>query len=297
MTVKLQKGSKFKNGDKSPEIEELQQTLYDEGYLQSEYDIDSTWGPKTRAANEAYERDKQFGVGRQILRGLGNFVRNPAQAAIDMILWGADRAGAPSNVTNYLRDLNVAIPYRAKAKLTALIRSVGDMDFSEAYEDALRHPSRYMDLTTIRPMPNTNGNYSDEEVEVIGELLDGKDYIDSYDQRRVTGKYGSGSVPIWDYVTKPEYIVQTSMGQAGHSGRPDVAYDIWDTNVSTKEGKDDNDKYMELALKNIQNGKGLKRFLNYPMMRTSLTLFGTHDIFPDEYKIHTQIDTKDENNN
>ena len=51
---------------------------------------------------------------------------------------------------------------------------------------------------------------------------------------------------------------------------------------------------MENVVKNIRNGKNP---FNYSFLRAILPYIGTLDIFPDEYKIQTQIDTRDENDN
>ena len=51
MTVKLQEGKKV------PEIGEIQQQLYDAGYLKGENAVDSILGPKTKAAYLRYRQD------------------------------------------------------------------------------------------------------------------------------------------------------------------------------------------------------------------------------------------------
>lgn len=45
-----------------------------------------------------------------VLNFLYNLVKNPVAALYDGSLYLADVAGAPSHVTDYLRDFNVAIP-------------------------------------------------------------------------------------------------------------------------------------------------------------------------------------------
>jgi len=71
-------------------------------------------------------------------RLVGNVVKNPVSATVDATLWAADRAGVPSNATNYLRDLNVSIPYRATSASHAAIKTVfNGKSFKENYRNQL----------------------------------------------------------------------------------------------------------------------------------------------------------------
>jgi hypothetical protein len=68
--------------------------------------------------------------------------RNPVSGIIDTTLYLADRVGAPSNATNYLRDLNVSIPYRINSATFALAKTMyNGKDFNTNYKETLRNPS------------------------------------------------------------------------------------------------------------------------------------------------------------
>ncbi len=83
----------------------------------------------------------------------------------DLVLSTADKTGAPTNVTNYLRDLNVAIPYRTSSAIRAGFNTiVKGGDFSKNYEVALANPSWYERTHTINPLPVTNSNFSEAEL-------------------------------------------------------------------------------------------------------------------------------------
>jgi hypothetical protein len=63
-----------------------------------------------------------------------NLVRNPVRGTIDTSLYLADRLGAPSNAMDYLRDLNVSIPYRMTAGAWGLVKTLyNGKDFNTNY--------------------------------------------------------------------------------------------------------------------------------------------------------------------
>ncbi|MGM9818063.1 MAG: hypothetical protein ACI30B_03670 [Paludibacteraceae bacterium] len=110
---------------------------------------------------------------------------------VDGALYLADVAGVPSHLTNYLRDLNVSLPYRAKSAVKALYKTaLNDKSFSENYNDALKNPDFITRMTTIYPITNNERNYSDEELEILRKQA-GKDFkITNADIKRVSGTYG-----------------------------------------------------------------------------------------------------------
>ena len=100
--------------------------------------------------------------GNNFTRFLGNFVRNPASAVVDGALYLANKAGVPSNATNYLRDLNVALPYRGRAAVEAAWDYVtGDESYSESYSKRLSQPGIINKVMTIQPLTNDNSAFSD----------------------------------------------------------------------------------------------------------------------------------------
>jgi hypothetical protein len=145
---------------------------------------------------------------------LNNIVRNPIGGMIDTGLYIADVAGAPTNATNYLRDLNVSIPYRASSAVRAGYHTLfDDGNFSANYDKAVANPSWYEDSFTIRPLTNTNHNYSEAEMQVVKELAGSKGAITSSDQKRVSPDHRYGATGgISQYFLSPEKIVQTSIG-------------------------------------------------------------------------------------
>lgn len=70
-----------------------------------------------------------------------NAIKNPRQTLVDVALYAADKMGAPSNATNYLRDINVSVPYRTKSAIAAGIKTIfNDKSFEENYNNALKNP-------------------------------------------------------------------------------------------------------------------------------------------------------------
>jgi hypothetical protein len=141
-----------------------------------------------------------------------NGIINPQQAMFDSGLYIADIAGVPSNVTNYLRDLNVAIPQRMKAMIPAVVKSsVKLTPLAEEYRKELNDPNILTRISTIMPLTNTDINFSDDERKVIRDMAGEKGYITNADIRRVDGKYGAPGKTI-DYITNPVKVVETAMG-------------------------------------------------------------------------------------
>lgn len=57
------------------------------------------------------------------IRLVRNLALNPIRGGIDADLFVADKLGVPTNVTNYLRDINNASAIKFYAGLSALIRT------------------------------------------------------------------------------------------------------------------------------------------------------------------------------
>jgi hypothetical protein len=71
-------------------------------------------------------------------------------------------------MSNYLRDLNVSLPYRAKSAVRAGVNTIlNDKSFEENYNHALANPSALVRMSTARPLTNTEKNYSDEELNIL----------------------------------------------------------------------------------------------------------------------------------
>lgn len=229
--------------------------------------------PNKQSNDESWQTIKQVG---------SNFVRNPLQTGVDVALYTADKMGAPTNATNYLRDLNVSIPYRVKNALHAGYKTImGDKSFKENYDELLANPGWYTDFSTIRPLTNTNTNFSNEELQVIRDAA-GEDFqIDNADIKRVSedGKYGKN-----DALTKyfsPSKVFQTAIGQSSGNSDDKVVTDVFDVNTVGDRAQRDNDMYLKEAKKNIGP--------NYATMRASMPYLNMIDIMPNKFKIHTRV--------
>jgi hypothetical protein len=66
-------------------------------------------------------------------------------------------------------------------------------DFDANYQNKLEHPSSINNALTITPLPNDNGNYSDEELNVIREMVNEDGSIDNNSIRKVSSdkRYGA----------------------------------------------------------------------------------------------------------
>lgn len=219
----------------------------------------------------------------QTIKQVGsNFIRNPLQTGVDVALYTADKMGAPTNATNYLRDLNVSIPYRIKNAIHAGYNTImGNKSFKENYNELLANPGWYTDFSTIRPLTNTNSNFNNEELEVIRDAA-GEDFqIDNADIKRVSedGKYGKN-----DALTKyfsPSKVFQTAIGQSSGNSDNKVITDVFDVNTVGDRAQKDNDMYLKEAKKNIGP--------NYATMRASMPYLNMIDIMPNKFKIHTKV--------
>jgi hypothetical protein len=116
---------------------------------------------KTDTPNTALDNTKKF-----LLNTLNPFTRN--QGLIDGALYLVDRAGFPTHMSNYLRDLNVSLPYRAKSAIRAGVDTIlNDKSFEENYNHALANPRAFVRMSSAKPLTNTEKNYSDEELAIL----------------------------------------------------------------------------------------------------------------------------------
>lgn len=199
---------------------------------------------------------------------------------VDGALYLANKAGVPSNATNYLRDLNVALPYRGRAAVEAAWDYVtGDESYSESYNRRLSQPGVLNRAMTIQPLTNDNSAFSDQEIQAIKEMAGKKSRITNSDIKRVSidGKYGANGA-ISSYFS-PTKVVQTSLGQT--SGRDNILTDLFDVNVKSDVAKRDNQMYIQKAT--AQPG------FNYVTLRATMPYTSSTDVMPDKYKIKTVI--------
>lgn len=258
--------------------------------------IDGIMGPKTRAAIAADENGKReetrSGIGNSVF--LDNIARyannvtlkNPVMGVVDGGLYLADILGAPTNATNFLRDLNVSVPYRLKAAISAAAKYlVNDKSYSDTYEKELANPSFYTRFGQISPLTNTNANYSNSQRKLIKKVAGEKSYITNKDIRENASDntYGASGTSISRMFTD-EKVVQSSIGQS--LGKNGVLTDTYDTNTSTPTAKRDNAHYLQRAW-------NLKNKFSYGTLRALMPYIASTDEMPDENKIHTIINLND----
>lgn len=211
-----------------------------------------------------------------------NVLKSPKAALIDAGLYLADIAGAPSNVTNYLRDLNISIPYRAKSAVRAGFETIiGNGSFEQNYRQALANPGWVTQNTSIIPLQNSEHNFSEEELEALRKMA-GSDFQISYeDIERVStdNQYGkSGSLSSY---LEPSKVVQSAIGKASGNPKTKTIEDVYDFNTVGKDSEKTNTMYQEQSNKS--------RGINYEDIRAIAPTFNMIDIIPDRFKIHTKI--------
>ena len=282
------------------DVVKLQTQLKSLGYDLGKWGVDGSMGDATKTAlakaqQDGYELKNNFlskkkskekssnNQTQNTIKQIGtNFLRDPRGAAVDVMLYTADKLGAPTNATNYLRDLNVSLPYRIKNAVHAGINTmIGDKSFSENYDELLANPGLYTDLTTIRPLTNTNSNFSNEELQVIRDMAGSDFKINNADIKRVSenGKYG-GKGSVFEYFT-PTKVVQTAIGQSSGNAKNKTITDMFDVNTVGNIAKKDNDMYIKMAKENPG--------FNYQTMRATMPYLNMIDIMPDKYKIKTRV--------
>lgn len=219
----------------------------------------------------------------KVKQGVVNFVKSPVNGIIDTALYLADRAGAPTNATNYIRDLNVSIPYRTRSAVEAAIQTLyNGKDFDANYQNKLEHPSSINNALTITPLPNDNGNYSDEELNVIREMVNEDGSIDNNSIRKVSSDKRYGAFGGLSKQFTPDKVVQMSIGQArANPENPEWIHDVYDFNTKTSYDNRVNRLYMEQAKKNLG--------ANYETLRAISPYINSTDKMPNAHKIETYI--------
>lgn len=223
-------------------------------------------------------------VGSDLTKFAYNYVKSPRQAKIDALLYVADIAGAPSNATNYLRDLNVSLPYRGKAAVRAGFETImgrGSKSWKENYQNTLANPGLFTRATTIHPLTNSSYNFTKEELEALRDMAGSDFNITNDDIKRVSegGHYG-GKGTLRSYFS-PTKVIQTAIGQSSGNPTEKVITDIFDVNTVGEVAEKDNALYEKLAKEDPNFG--------YEDLRASMPRYNMIDIMPDQFKIHTKV--------
>ena len=162
-------------------------------------------------------------------------------SAIDYLLWKADRAGAPSHVTNAVRDFNNRIqnfPVIA-ADATARYIKGGYDNIFQAYKDADVNPSRTAKKMLVYPYTNDQNNYSKEELAAMKDLVNktgaGAGDIGYKAYRMHNGGRYAGDISPKNF-NDPHKVAEWSLGQTktvddgtGKQLYDDFSYDVRDT--------------------------------------------------------------------
>ena len=95
----------------------------------------------------------------------------PLPTAIDRALHFADVMGAPSHVTNALRDVSNRAANEPVIMTNAAYNFLtGKGDLKESYKQADINPSPLFQLFEVKPKLNTEANYSQKELAAMDEL-------------------------------------------------------------------------------------------------------------------------------
>lgn len=180
--------------------------------------------------------------------------RTKRRSLTDVMLWGADRLGAPSHITNALRDFNNRIhSFPALAAETIKNKVVdGDLTWKEAYCKADTEPSPLAQRFMISPMENDEHNYSEEELAKMYELgLNsgyGPGYISARSYRTENNGRYAGDINTGNF-NSPSKVIEWSIGQASKKGSGDIATTEDNFAYDTKDTKG-------VYLKKMANGEG-----------------------------------------
>jgi hypothetical protein len=215
----------------------------------------------------------------------GNALKNPFQAAVDAQLYLQDRMGAPSNMMTSLRDWQISVPHRIKSAAVAAVRKPfnSDKSYDELFSEELstNRLANTPILGTITPLPLTNENFTEEQLDFAKRAVHPNGAITSGGKNAAKDGRYAPSGTLKEYLTNPDRVFQTTIGNA--SGRNGITSDIFDINTEEKTKgayeKHNDDMYIEMAKKGDQYGglRTLQRFL------------GSTDIMPDNQKIRARL--------
>lgn len=175
-----------------------------------------------------------------------HIVTRPVPTAIDRILHFADVHGAPSHVTNALRDVSNRAANEPFIMAEAAFNYLKDGEgLKEAYRKADVQPSKVMQMFEVQPKLNTEANYSPEELAAMYDLqgrsnspergqITHKGYRSANAEKFGETRY-AGDIGLANF-NNPYKVLEWSLGQtSGMKGKDDsyttdvFAYDTVDT--------------------------------------------------------------------
>lgn len=170
----------------------------------------------------------------------------PLPTAIDRALYFADVMGAPSHVTNALRDVSNRAANEPVIMANAAYNFLtGKGNLKESYKQADINPSPLFQLFEVKPKLNTEANYSQKELAAMDELsrrsqssevgqITHKGYKAVNAEKYNEGRY-AGDISLGNFFA-PSKVVEWSLGQtSGKKEKNDnyttdnFAYDTKDT--------------------------------------------------------------------
>lgn len=174
-------------------------------------------------------------------------ILNPIGSKHDNFWHTVDILGAPSHVTNAIRDIgNRLASYPAIIADAVYNHYADNQNWTDALQEAETNHSTLASLFQVHPIENNENNYSQEELAQMYELTrprKGKKEgsINAQDYRNINSKKGEGNkyaaTSTMDNFFDPNKVLEWSVG--GMSGLPDenglpisfdrFAYDIADT--------------------------------------------------------------------
>lgn len=189
-----------------------------------------------------YDEDKDMYYGGQLPEvTVTGEKRN--HSAIDYLLWKADRAGAPSHVTNAVRDFNNRIQNFPIIAADAVTRYAGGGydNILQAYKDADVNPSRTAKKMLVYPYTNDQNNYSKEELAAMKDLVN-KTQLNTGDigykayKMHNGGRY-AGDINFSNF-NDPYKVAEWSLGQTKtiNNGTNRQLYDDFSYDVSDTKG-------------------------------------------------------------
>lgn len=185
-------------------------------------------------------------------------VTRPVPTAIDRILHFADVHGAPSHVTNALRDVSNRAANEPVIMANAAYNFLtGKGDLKESYKQADINPSPLFQLFEVKPKLNTEANYSQKELAAMDELsrrsqssevgqITHKGYRAVNAEKYNEGRY-AGDISLGNFFS-PSKVVEWSLGQT--SGKKEKN-DNYTTDNFAYDTKDTRHVY----LSNMRHGK------------------------------------------
>lgn len=221
-------------------VDPAERALRNGDYVPMKTEQDAIWfGPNYKDYYPGFEDGKTVDGG--VLPEITVTGEKRRHSIIDKFLWKADRAGAPSHVTNALRDFSNRVQNFPIIAADAIHRySKGGYDnIFQAYKDADVNPSKTAKKMLVYPYTNDQNNYSKEELAAMKDLVN-KTGMDAGDIGYKAYRMHNGGRYAGDINPKnfndPHKVAEWSLGQTKtvNDGTDkqlydDFSYDVRDT--------------------------------------------------------------------